>query len=175
MSKSKTLFTAQELEKNLGKKYFYRQSLYRLVENNEVRSYIVNNILYFSREEVIKLVLQKLAKSIARRHPWIPTNTLWIKYNKQLKKIIIYGFNKNETIEANTNKQTESDLINKIESIRKEVKYMPDVPVKPHHDNPPPPPHHGLHHPKPPHHEEMMELLRRIEDRLRRIEEKLER
>ena len=175
MSKPKQLFTAQKLEKILGEKYFYRQSLYRLAENNETSLYKVNNINYYSKKEVINSALKKLAESIARRHPWIPANTLWIKYNKQMKKIIIYGFSKNETIEANTNKETENDLLNKIENIREEVKYMPDVPVKPHHDVPPPPPPHHGPHPKPPHHEEIIEVLRRIEDRLRRIEEKLER
>lgn len=175
MSKIRPLFTAQELEKILGEKYFYRQSLYRLAESNDINFYLVNNTYYFSKNEIINSVLQKLAESIARRHPWIPANTIWIKYDKQNKKIIIYGFNNNETIEADTESETENDLLGKIEDIRKEVKHMPDVPVKPQHDTlPPPPPHHGPYH-EPPHHEQIMEALRRIEDSLRKIEEKINR
>ena len=52
---------------------------------------------------------------------------------------------------------------------------MPDIPVGPHHDvPPPPPPHHPPHHGDEINpHEEILEALRRIEDRLVAIEEKL--
>ena len=52
---------------------------------------------------------------------------------------------------------------------------MPDIPVDPHDHgyNSPPPPHHPPHGHDAPPHEEILEVLRRIEDRLARMEEKL--
>ena len=47
MSKIRPLFTAQELEKILGEKYFYRQSLYRLAESNDINFYLVNTLTIF--------------------------------------------------------------------------------------------------------------------------------
>lgn len=171
------LFTAQELEKLLGNKYFYRQSIYRMADSEKVNSYDTGNARYFSKNEVINVALERLVKRIERRHPWIPLETLGVRYDEnQGKRIVIYGFSRGEEIVTNTDEETEGDLIRKIEEIRKEVIYMPDVPVKPHagpHDrHHPPRHHHGPSH-RPPHHEEILEVLKGIEDRLSRIEEKL--
>lgn len=170
------LFTAQELEKLLGIKYFYRQGIYRMAESEKVNSYNIGKTLYFSKDEVINAALVRLVKRVERRHPWIPHDTLGLRYDeKQEKRIVIYGFSRGEEIVANTDEETEGDLIRKIEEIRKEVTQMPDVPVKPHprpHDKHHSPHHHGPHH-RPPHHEEILETLREIEDRLRKIEEKI--
>jgi hypothetical protein len=175
------LFTAQELEKILGKGYFYRQAIYRLAEEDAVFTYKVNGVMYFSSQEVWKVLLQKLAEKIHRRFPELHRFFLRVNFSEADKKISVYGFNKNIKITINTEKETEENLLNKIEAIREEVNKMPDLPVNPPSDRPapPPPPKHPSHphhpHHKGPekHHQEIMEVLRRIEDRLARIEDKL--
>lgn len=175
MVKSTSLYSAQELEEVLGKKYFYRQGTYRLAEAGKIKAFQINNKSYFSKDDLVLVTLERLAERIERRHPWVPPDTLRVKYNQsEGKKITIYGFSRGESIAANTDKETEAELLGKIETIRREVKTMPDVPVKPHHRPhpvPPPPPHEA--YPEPPHHRDVMEALERIEDRLRKVEEKL--
>lgn len=171
-----TLFTAQQLEELLGKKYFYRQSIYRMVEEGKVSTFQVEGTMYFSKDQIIMTSLKKLAERIRYRYPWI-SSLLRIKFDEnQAKELTVYGFSNGQKIVANTDEDTEEDLLGKIEKIGREVRIMPDIPVRPPHESydepPPPPPHHG-HKPPPPHHFEITEVLRRIEERLARIEEKL--
>lgn len=177
MEKIATLYTAQELEVLLGRRYFYRQSIYRLAEEGRISSYQVQGTLYFSSQEVTLAVLNRLAARIRNRYPWL-SSSLRIKFDEQQGQLItIYGFKDGTKITTNTQQDSEEDLLNKIEK-RKEVIRMPDIPVGPPHgphgpfDEPPPPPHHG-HGPLPPPHREIMEALRRIEERLVKIEERL--
>lgn len=176
MQKVTTLYTTQQLEELLGKRYFYRQSLYRLAEDGKIASFQVEGTLYFSSEEVIMAILTRLAERIRQRFPWLNSPSLRIKYDPNEDKIItLYGFSSGRQITADTENETEEDLINKLEQIREEVIKMPDIPVRPPHEPnepPPPPPPHG-HHPPPPHHREIMDVLRRIEEKLSRIEERL--
>ena len=176
-----SLRTAQELEEMLGAKYFYRQSIYRLAEDGLIGSYEVNGIFCFSSEEVINQVLQRLAKRIKNRFSWILTRNLRIKYDEsQAQEIIVYGFNNGLTITANTKLETEEDLLKKIENQGEEVTKMPDIAVGPNDDRPHMPPtvpgpgpHHGPKLGPEEHHHDVMEALRRLEEGLRRIEEKL--
>src|SRR3989344_6576294 len=176
---AKSLFTAQELEELLGKTYFYRQRIYRMAEDGKTSSYQVGGKFYFSKEELITASLNRLAARIRLRFSSLAP-ILRISFDENKDKLItVYGFPDKSVITANTESETEEELLRKVESKGREVKNMPDIPVGPgHHDhNPPPPPHHPPHHPphghdNPPH-EEILEVLRRIEDRLVRIEEKL--
>lgn len=177
MEKISALFTAQELEELLGKKYFYRQGIYRLAEEGRISAFQVSGVMYFSSDEVVIAVLKRLAERIRRRYPWIGGN-LRVKFDEREGKVItIYGFADGRKIEANTEQNSEEDLLNKLEKIREGVIKMPDIPVRPQHEPydepppPPPPPHHG--HRPPLHHEEILEVLRRIEEKLARIEERL--
>jgi len=182
MEKSASLYTAQELEDLLGKKYFYRQSIYRLAEDGKISSYQISGTSYFSSRDVTTAVLGRLAERIRYRYPWLNTGQLRVKYDETQGKVItIYGFRDRTNITANTEAEAEEDLLNKVAKIRREVTNMPDIPVGPEHEGhkpPPPPGHHGPHDhghhpPPPPHHREMMESLRRIEEKLARIEEKV--
>ncbi|MDP2671782.1 MAG: helix-turn-helix domain-containing protein [bacterium] len=180
MEKVANLYTAQELEELLGKKYFYRQGIYRLAEDGKINSYQVSGVLYFSRAELTLAALNKLVERIRYRYPWVTRFPLKVR-DTDSKEIIVYGFPDGREIAADTESETEEDLLNKLEILREEVTRMADIPVNPphepgplpppqgHHGPPPPPPHHG----PPPHHLEMMEALRRIEDKLSRIEEKI--
>lgn len=169
----KQLFTAQELENILGKTYFYRQSLYRMAEDGKISSYLVDEKLYLSSEEVITFVLNRLANRIRLRFSRL-TSFLRISFDESKNKIItVYGFPDGTSVSANTENETEELLLRKIEDKGREVKNMPDMPVGPRHHDVPPPPHHPPHDYDIPPHEEILEVLRRIEDRLVRIEEKL--
>lgn len=177
MKNAASLYSAQELEELLGKRYFYRQGIYRLAEEGKISSYQVEGIMYFSSQDVALAALKRLATRIRNRYPHI-RGSLRVRFDEQQgKAITIYGFFDGTKIIANTEEETEEDLLNKIEK-RREVIKMPDIPVEPPHgphgphDEPPPHPHHG-HRPPPPHHMEIMEALRRIEERLGRIEERL--
>ncbi|MBI3577318.1 hypothetical protein HY086_04735 [Candidatus Gottesmanbacteria bacterium] len=173
------LLTAQDLEELLGKKYFYRQSIYRMAEDGLVASYEVDGIYYFSAEEVITKALQRLGQRIRRRFPWLDTRRLRVKYDEETgKEIVIYGFADGRILRANTEEETEEELLQKVEILRKEVNTMPDMPIEPGvpHGPPPPPPGHGPHGPGPgpeEHHREILDMLRRLEERLERIERKL--
>lgn len=179
MEKVADLYTAQEVEELLGKKYFYRQGIYRLAEDGKINSYQVDGVLYFSRDELILAALNKLVERIRYRYPWLHRFPLKVKTSEN-KELMVYGFPDGREITADTESETEEDLLNKIESLREEVTKIPDLPVNPsqepgppppphEHHGPPPPPHHG----PPPHHREIMDALRRIEDRLARLEEKV--
>lgn len=169
------LHTAQELEELLGKKYFYRQSTYRLAEENKISSYQINGVSYFSSEEIVMIALNRLSQRIVYRYPWLHSFPIRVKYDeKESKSIVVYGLPKDKKIRVNTETETEEDLLNKIQNIRGEVRNMTDIPVKPVHDpygTPPLPPHER--HPGPPHQREIMDALRRIEERLNRIEERI--
>lgn len=173
---AKNLFTAQELEELLGRKYFYRQSIYRMAEDEKISSYLVNDSLYFSSDELILAALSRLAQRIRTRFPWLNSNFLRVNFDEDKDKVIkVYGFADKSTVTADTKNETEEDLLKKVELKGREVINMPDIPVGPSrpHDVPPPP-HHPPHHgPDRPPHEEVLECLRRIEERLSRIEEKL--
>lgn len=172
MSK-RQLFTAQELENILGKTYFYRQGLYRMAEDGKISSYFVDGKLYLSSEEVIEFVLKRLTNRIRLRSSRL-ASFLRVKFDEAEGKIItVYGFPDGSIVTVDTENETEEQLLRKIEDKRKEVKNMPDMPVGPQHDVPPPPPHHPPHHDDIPPHEEILDVLRRIEDRLGRIEESL--
>ena len=184
MVKPSNLYTAQELEEHLGKKYFYRQGAYRLAEDGKISSYQVEGVLYFSSQEVVLAILNRLAQRIRNRFPWITIRNLRVKFDEEEgKKITVYGFPGGRKIVADAENETEEDLLNKVEKIGKGVTQMPeDIPVGPEHEPHGPEGHHGphghgphRHGPPPPplHHEEMMGALRRIEDRLARIEEKV--
>lgn len=176
-----TLYSVQELEELLGKKFFYRQFFYRLAEEGLINSFNIDGTLYFSSQQAIDVVLQRLIRRLKSRFPWLLNKGIRIKFDKLTKSISVYnprGFN----LEANTDKETEEDFLKKIEARRGEVIKMQDFPIDqppppPYGAPPPPPPGPGPHHPPPPplppHHVEMMEALRRIEEALRRIENKL--
>jgi len=173
-----SLSTAQELEKKLGERYFYRQAIYRLAEENAISTYQINDVMYLSSEEVQTASLKRLAEKIHRRFPDFHYLPLRVKFSEVNKVISVYGFDNDFKVKINTEKETEENLLNKIEKVRKGVNKMPDMPVNPPGDRPAPPlppkPGPHPHHEGPEkHHHDVTEALRRIEDGLRRIEDKL--
>ena len=180
------LYTAQDIEEILGKKYFYRQNLYRLADEGVVNSYYIGKTLYLSKEEVVREILKRLARRVRTRIP--QAKNLRLRFDEKIaKEIVIYSRHGNFEISADTQSETEEELLRKVQLNRKEVTKMADIPVDdsghepPEHPEPHGPHHgphdgHGPHHPPPPppHHHEIIEALRRIDEALRRIEEKLD-
>jgi len=171
------LLTALEIEELLGRKYFYRQGIYRMAQEGLISSFEVSGVYYFSPEEVTTKALQRLAHRISYRFPWLTTSSLRVKYDEEIgKEITVYGFRDGSAVRANTEEETEEDLLDKVGDFGKEVRIMPDIPVmppEPHGPPPPPPGHHGPGHGPHEHHHEIMDMLRRIEERLQRLEERL--
>lgn len=168
------LLTAQEIERELGKAYFYRQRMYRMVDSGELPSYTVKGTLYFNRTDVISLLLNQLEKRIESRFSHMDTSMLRASYDQ--KQVKVEGFLEGRSAYVDTEVETEVELLEKIENIGKEVITMA---AKPELHKPAPPPHghhphpHPHHEPEPKrHHRDVMDALRRIEDRLTKIEEK---
>lgn len=172
-----SLLTAQKLEEALGQKYFYRQRIYRLGQSGVIPYYEVGGIFYFSEEDVIWAFLDQLAERIRSRFSF-DTSSLRVWYEN--KSMFVYGFPEGRSVAADTDKETEEDLLGKVEKLGKEVNSMAGRPVEPHGPHHPPPPPHGHppHHPPGPgpeeHHREVMDALDRVEAALARIEQKLE-
>lgn len=179
------LLTAQEIEGLLGKKCFYRQSIYRMAQDNLISSYQVADVLYFLPDEVIEKALMRLARRIRNRIPLSRRLGLRIKYSEtEAKTITVYSPKNGFKISASTDEVTEEEFLRKIEQARREVRRMADIPVDDHEEAGEPHPHHGPHKHHGPHgghhphgdheaHREIIEALRRIEDRLTGIEERL--
>ena len=177
------LLTAQEIENLLGKKYFYRQNIYRMADDNIIPTFNVGGTLYFSPEDVKKAAFTKLARRIRARFPHLRYKGQVISFDEQKdKKIRVHSTRSRFEVIADPEIETEENLLKKLDE--KEVKNMTNFPVDPEGPEgpPPPPPHHGHgpHHPHGPHHgfppphEEILEVLRRIEETLARIETKLD-
>lgn len=171
------LLTASDIEELLGQKYFYRQSIYRMAQDGLISSFEVSGVFYFSPEEVTVQALTRLARRLRDRFGWLDTRSLRVKYDEAGgKEMLIYGFRDGLVIRANTQEETEEELLAKVENMRKEVKHMTDLPVAGPEPHGPPPPPPGPHGPKPgpeEHHREMLDMLRRIDERLQKIEERL--
>ena len=178
------LYTAQEIESELGKAYFYRQRIYRMSQGG-LPSFSIKEVLYFNLPDVVAIALRNLEERIKSRFPQVNTATLRASYDFQDKKLIrVEGLPGGRIVTADTEVETEEDLLEKVELIGMEVISMP-AKHDPHHDphHPPAPkplyesrPGEHEHEPEPKrHHREVMEILRRIEEMLRRIEEKLDR
>jgi hypothetical protein len=169
------LFTAQELEQDLGKTYFYRQRIYRMAEGGELPSFSAKGVFYFNKSDVIAVVLKRLEERIVSRFPSMNSALLKARYDFKNKKLIeVEGFPGGRDAFVDTETETEEDLLEKIERIGREMIYMqPEPKPEPHREHP------GGHHPPPHepehvrHHRDVMDVLHRIEETLRGIEERL--
>src|SRR3990172_6909079 len=110
MEKTSSLYTAQELEELLGKKYFYRQSIYRMAEEGKISSYQINDVLYFSSQQTVLAALNKLVERIRYRYPWLNRLQLRVRSSEENKELVVYGFPDGREITADTQSETEEDL-----------------------------------------------------------------
>lgn len=171
---NKTLLTARQVEDELGRGYFYRQHIYRLADERMIESYLIDEKLYFSVDEILNATFSRLKKKINRRFPRRFLRRMRVAFNPLEKnEITIYKTKPKLAVSVNTTIDSEEVLLTKLEQVRKEVKIMIDKPIHDHdeHDHDHPRPRHS--HGPMKHHHEMMKRLERIEDLLERIEEKV--
>jgi hypothetical protein len=111
------LLTPQEAEEELGKKYFYRQRIYRLAEKNKITQFKLKGQSCYLGSHIINATLKDLELRIATKFPEIDTSALRIFYDTANgKRVVVDGlFGKGITV--NTDEETEEDLMQKITHI----------------------------------------------------------
>lgn len=125
MSSTFKLLTPIEAEDLLGKKYFYRQKIYRLAEKGKMPSFKLRGQVCYLGSHIVGAMIKDLELHIANKFPEIDTNSLRIFYDTaREKRIVIDGlFGKGLTI--NTEEESEEDVISKIAHIVKWIKTEP--------------------------------------------------
>lgn len=111
------LYTAIEAEDLLGKKYFYRQRIYRLAANNKLVEFDRNGTAVYMAAHIIQAALKELELRIQDKFPQIELTSLRIFYDTVTgKRVIIDGlFGKG--ISVNTDEESEEDLLKKFTTI----------------------------------------------------------
>lgn len=127
MNNTFKLLTPIEAEDLLGKKYFYRQKIYRLAEKGKMPSFKLRGQTCYLGTHIISAMIKDLELRIATKFPEIDTQSIRIFYDTvRGKRIVIDGlFGKGLTI--NTEEETEEDAIAKIAHI---VEWMKSEPVE---------------------------------------------
>src|SRR3989338_7892680 len=109
------LLTALEIEEGFGRKYFYRQRIYRLVEKGKIPAFNHKGQSCFIPSHVLKAFLKDLELRIASKFPEVDRSKLQIFYDTvRGKRVIIDGLY-GKSLWVNTEEETEEDLIKKIE------------------------------------------------------------
>lgn len=121
------LLTPIEAEELFGKKYFYRQKIYRLAEKGKMPAFKLRGQTCYLGSHIVSAMLKDLELHIASKFPEIDTQSLRIFYDTaREKRIVIDGlFGKGLTV--NTDEETEEDTIAKIAHI---VEWMKTEPVE---------------------------------------------
>lgn len=110
------LVTPIEAEALLGKKYFYRQKIYRLGETKRIVAFNLRGQACFLGSHILKAAFKDLELKIAIKFPEIDVSSLQIFFDPQGKKIIVDGlFGKGVSVK--TDEETEDDLLKKIEGV----------------------------------------------------------
>ncbi len=108
------LYSAFEIAKKFGIKYFYRQRIYRLAESKKIPSFQLRDQACFIGSQVLEAVLKDLEFKIEGKFPQLDITKLRVFYDLiNGKRIVVDGiFGK--SIFVDTDKETEEDLIQKI-------------------------------------------------------------
>lgn len=111
------LITAIEGENLLGKKYFYRQRIYRLAENNKIIEFKRKDNSVFLGSHIVQAFLKELELRIQDKFPEIDFTSLRIFYDMiKGKRIVVDGL-LGKSIYANTDEENEEDLLKKISGV----------------------------------------------------------
>lgn len=111
------LLTPAEAEEEFGKKYFYRQRIYRLGESGKIKEFSFRGQVCFLGAQILKAVLKDVELRIAARFPDLNVSTLRIFYDTARgKKIVVDGI-MGGGVTTDTENETEEDLLNKIASV----------------------------------------------------------
>lgn len=125
------LYTAPEAEEIFGKKYFYRQRIYRLVSSRKLSSFTREGNSVFLGSHIIQAFLKDLELRIQDKFPEINIESIRVFYdNVNGKRIIVDGlFGK--SLSVDTEKETEEDLLSKMKSIIEWISSDVDVDLEP--------------------------------------------
>ncbi|MBU4017465.1 hypothetical protein KKF69_08400 [Patescibacteria group bacterium] len=111
------LYTASEAEELFGKKYFYRQRIYRLAANKKIIAFNRKENTVYLGTHIVQAFLKELELRIQYKFPEIDINSIRVFYDTvKGKRIVIDGL-LGRSISANTDEETEEDLLKKIASI----------------------------------------------------------
>src|SRR6266704_928921 len=111
------LFTALEIEEEFGKKYFYRQRIYRLADAKKIHVFQLRGKTCYLGTHVLQAFVKDLELKIAQQFPELSMDTLQIFYDlSKGKKMVVDGLF-GRGISVNTDEETEEDLLKKISNI----------------------------------------------------------
>lgn len=112
------LLSATEIEERFGAKYFYRQRIYRLAEKGKISNFNHGGRVCYLPSHVLKAFLKDLELKIENRFPEIDHLKLQIYYDTVRGRRIVVDGLFGKSVWANTDKETEEDLLKKMEGIR---------------------------------------------------------
>jgi len=125
------LYTAGEIENFLGKKYFYRQRVYRLSKVRKLVEFNRGELSVYMGSHVVSAFLKELELRIQDRFPEINISKLRIFYDVTNEKRIVVDGLFGHGISVDTDKENEDDLLNKIENIIEWIGNDPKIEVEP--------------------------------------------
>lgn len=122
------LYTALEAEDILGKKYFYRQRIYRLAEDKKIISFNRQQagVVYLG-SHIIQTFLKELNLKIQNKFPEINIESIRIFYDTVSGKRIVIDGLFGRSISINTDEENEEDVIQKINGILDWIKADADI------------------------------------------------
>jgi len=111
------LLTPKEAEEKFGKKYFYRQRIYRLAKGGKIMDFKFRGQTCFLDKHILQAFLKDLELRIQSKFPEIDVGSLRVFYDTTKGKRIVVDGLFGKGISVNTDEETEEDLLNKIESV----------------------------------------------------------
>ncbi len=108
------LLTASEAEKKFGKKFFYRQKIYRLAEKKKIPNFTLRGRQCFLGAHVLKAFLHGLGLKIKKQFPELDSSSIRVFYDTVNEKRIVIDGILGGSVSINTDEETEGGLLKKI-------------------------------------------------------------
>lgn len=108
------LLTPKEAEEKFGKKYFYRQRIYRLASNGKIMGFEFRGQTCHLAKHILQAFLKDLELRIQNRFPELDASSLQVFYDTTKSKRIVVDGLFGKGVSVNTDEETEEDLLNKI-------------------------------------------------------------
>lgn len=111
------LFTALEAEEIFGRKYFYRQRIYRFAETKKFLTFELRGKTCYLGNHILQAFVKDLETKIAKQFPELDMNSLQIFYDLAHGKRMVVDGLFGRGLSVNTDEETEEDLLKKISNI----------------------------------------------------------
>jgi len=108
------LLTASEAEKEFGKKYFYRQRIYRLSKSGKIPAFNLRGRQCFMGRHILKVFLKELELKIVKQFPEFDIGSIRVFYDTVNEKRIVIDGILGRSVSVDTDKEAEDDLLKKI-------------------------------------------------------------